>query len=408
MVTPPKSGHVAARLRFAADLRDHSSPRASKRAVMRYTLTTLEDDFDRLRQHLFSGRVVERAGYLLCRLSRTATETRLLTREFFPVADSDIKRATAGEMLIDRRSYVDAMQRADRDRSGLIFVHSHPLGPVGHSIQDERELPKLFDACRVRIRHDVLHGSMVFSEEDVFEARVWLPDGTSRPISVIRSIGNRFSFFFPEEPPQQSAATFDRQVRAFGDEAQLTLSRLHVGIVGYGGTGSSVGEQLLRLGVGTLTVCDGDSVTKTNLTRVYSSECCDDGTPKVNVAERLSSRLGFGSAVHAIAAEVDAALNPELAESRRRDGYAPELTVPDPAVIFFTTAIASAAVAEFFARLTGYAGVERPDEILHRFSSTRISTVSRTPGPECFCGNRRYWGVGDVTPLLDLTWRDDS
>lgn len=457
---------------------------------MRYTLSILEDDFERLRQHLFAGHVVERAGYLLCRLSSTARETRLLVREFFPVADLHVKRATAGEMLIDRRSYVEAMQRADRDQSGLVFVHSHPLGPSGHSSRDDLELPKLFEACRVRIRHDVLHASFVFSDEDSFDARAWLPDGTFAPIDLVRVIGSRFRFFFRDLSEQQVSLTFDRQIRAFGEETQRILSRLHIGIVGYGGTGSSVAEQLLRLGIREVTVCDRDKVTNTNLTRIYGSEGDDEERPKIHIASRLAARIGFGAIVReielpvtfesaaaelrdcdvifcctddqwgrsilaklasyylvpvidmgvkipsvdgaignvtgrvsvmkpgsacvfcsgrvtpaGIAAEVDFVLDPIIADARRNEGYAPELGEPDPSVIFLTTAIAASAVTEFFARLTGFAGVDRPDEILHRFTTTRVSTVSRVAAADCFCGDRRFWAKGDVSPMLDLTWR---
>src|SRR3989442_2474424 len=44
---------------------------------------------------------------------------------------------------------------------------------------------------------------------------------------------------------------FERQVLAFGAESQALLQQLHVGVVGVGGTGSAVVEQLARLGVGT-------------------------------------------------------------------------------------------------------------------------------------------------------------
>jgi hypothetical protein len=86
---------------------------------------------------------------------------------------------------------------------------------------------------------------------------------------------------------------FDRQIRAFGNSGQLLLTQLRVGVVGAGGTGSAVCEQLARLGVGEIVVIDDDIITASNLTRIYGSTRDDIGKYKVDVvaayAERISS-----------------------------------------------------------------------------------------------------------------------
>lgn len=53
-----------------------------------------------------------------------------------------------------------------------------------------------------------------------------------------------------------------------GRFVQQTLGALRVGIVGCGGTGSAVAEQLVRLGVPHLTLIDADTLTESNVTRV--------------------------------------------------------------------------------------------------------------------------------------------
>jgi shikimate 5-dehydrogenase len=63
-------------------------------------------------------------------------------------------------------------------------------------------------------------------------------------------------------------------------------------IVGCGGTGSAVAEQLLRLGVRNLKLVDPDELSCSNVTRVYGSRLLDVGRPKVDVlAEHLEARL---------------------------------------------------------------------------------------------------------------------
>jgi molybdopterin/thiamine biosynthesis adenylyltransferase len=76
---------------------------------------------------------------------------------------------------------------------------------------------------------------------------------------------------------------FERQVAAFGSAVQETLGCLNVAVVGCGGTGSAVAEQLVRLGVRSLTLIDADTLTESNVTRVYGSTPADVGKLKVEI-----------------------------------------------------------------------------------------------------------------------------
>jgi molybdopterin/thiamine biosynthesis adenylyltransferase len=76
---------------------------------------------------------------------------------------------------------------------------------------------------------------------------------------------------------------FDRNIRAFGGDVQQVLQDLTIGIVGCGGTGSIIAEQLVRLGVRRFILVDHDELSITNLTRVYGSYAEDVGRPKVEV-----------------------------------------------------------------------------------------------------------------------------
>ncbi len=52
-----------------------------------------------------------------------------------------------------------------------------------------------------------------------------------------------------------------------GDEGVRTLQATHVAVFGLGGVGSFVAEALARVGIGTLSLFDGDDVCHTNLNR---------------------------------------------------------------------------------------------------------------------------------------------
>jgi molybdopterin/thiamine biosynthesis adenylyltransferase len=459
---------------------------------MRYSITFPETYFRQLATTLFSDLEVERAAYLLCKTSKSRNETRLLVREILPVIPEDIVSASRAHMSIRSRSYMRAMKIADRTKHSFVFVHSHPLGTSSFSPQDDTQEAMLFRSAYTRISSRGPHGSIVFGSMDDVGGRVWLPDGSHRSVDKIRVIGSSFKFFSARHSITDHDA-FDRQVKAFGDGIQNILGQLRVGIVGAGGTGSAVAEQLIRLGVGHIAVFDNDVIDKSNVTRVYGSGRTDAGRKKVDNIRRTARRVGLGTKVTAInknitfrsaaallrecdvvfgctddewgrsilcrlaiyyyipvidmgvsissnegtirsvqgrvttlfpgascllcrgrigtriAAEVATATNPAYAENLRREGYIPELETAAPAVVPFTTAIASSAVIELIQRLTAFMGTDREStEVLHLFDQTRIRTNRTPPNPSCFCDSPEKAGRGDCQPLLDVTWRKEA
>jgi molybdopterin/thiamine biosynthesis adenylyltransferase/proteasome lid subunit RPN8/RPN11 len=266
---------------------------------MRYSVTFLEKDYRALEAHLAAS-TDEQAAFLICRISQTDNETRLLVRTFVPVTGDDIVEQSAVRMKIAPRAYIRAMKRANDEKSCLIFVHSHPNGYPDHSSQDDIEEAKLFKTAYTRIRTQGVHGSLVFTSQGFSGARVWLPEGITADIDRIRIIGRRVRFWFPKAGTVEVPSFFDRQVRAFGPEIQRLLSRLRVGIVGVGGTGSCVLEQLIRLGVGTIMISDGETFESSNVNRVYGSRLIDDKLAKIKIAQRLAADIGLGTKIELI------------------------------------------------------------------------------------------------------------
>jgi len=462
-------------------------------------MTLPEDHWDRLRELLLDKNGHERAAYLLCGVARTSDETRLLVREVIPVEPEDIIESSPVHMKIRSRSYTRAMKRAHDLGTAFVFCHSHPKGPNHFSPQDDLEEPPLFRTAYLRIRHNGPHASLILAQGSRLVGRGWLGDGAAIPLNTIRIIGSRFLLFRNEMSGQTTGGelinltNFDRQIRAFGEDVQRILGMLRVGVVGVGGTGSSVAAQLIRLGVGALVISDGQSFDATNVNRVYGSSVGDDDVLKVAIAERLASRVGLGTRITSlprpvtyrsvfeqlracdvvfgctddewgrslltrlaiwyyipvfdlgvridsidgtirsiqgrvttllpgraclfcrrritperVRAESMEVLLPEEAARLRKEGYAPELDDPAPAVIPFTTSIAATAVSEFLHRLTGFLGDERmSSEVLHLIDLTRVRTNDRRGTPDCFCGDPNRWGQGDSSPFLGVTWRPE-
>jgi hypothetical protein len=81
---------------------------------------------------------------------------------------------------------------------------------------------------------------------------------------------------------------------------QTKLSRMTIGVIGAGGTGSAVIEQLVRLGVGHLIVADGQPLEKSNVSRVYGSGVSQIGSAKVSLMEELGKLVGLGTRIEVI------------------------------------------------------------------------------------------------------------
>jgi len=196
---------------------------------MRYTLSFLDGNYNELLGHL-SASPHEQAAYLLCGLSVSDLETRLLTRCVIPVDTNDILEQSPTHMSIRSQSFLRAMKKANAAESCFVFVHSHPAHCLKHSTQDDREERKLFETAYNRIHAaNLVHASLVISDPQKPVGRVWLDGGRTETIDAVRNLGRRSKFYFASGLNHNIDTTFhDRQVRAFGVELQPLLKRLTI------------------------------------------------------------------------------------------------------------------------------------------------------------------------------------
>lgn len=96
-----------------------------------------------------------------------------------------------------------------------------------------------------------------------------------------------------------------RLVPDFGSDGQRRLAGAHVLVVGVGGLGCPVVQQLAAAGVGTLTLIDDDTVSVNNLHRQILFGAEDVGARKVDVAARRARALQPGIAVRRLPHPLD-------------------------------------------------------------------------------------------------------
>jgi proteasome lid subunit RPN8/RPN11 len=198
-------------------------------------------------------------------------------------------------LLITSDGYVPALAEAEASGSVALWLHTHPgegasPRPSRHDKKVDSQLAGLF---RLRSGSEY-YGSVVVSAADgQLRFTGHLDTETrARKISRLWSVGDRFRLVFHDDHcPDVPDHVFDRNVRAFGGPVQAALGQLTVAVVGCGGTGSAVAEQLARLGVRHFILADPDKLSASNVTRVYGSTPDRIGDPKVDVVGDLIASI---------------------------------------------------------------------------------------------------------------------
>jgi molybdopterin-synthase adenylyltransferase len=240
----------------------------------------------------------EKCAILFTNAVETRERTNLLVHEYcFPDSEWYSVRGPLNAELTP--AYVAKITKyAARLGSGLVFVHSHPGDnpPAFSSIDDAGE--KRLSAF-LNKRHPGRHVALVISRGGM-RARML---GTSHEIPII-SLGAVRRVENPPSVGSLSTEKFDRQIRLLGTAAQQALSRLAIGIVGLGGLGSLVAQQLVHLGVTSFVLMDPDTLDTTNLNRVVGATPTDVGAPKVDIAQRYIAAMNPDASVVALTEDV--------------------------------------------------------------------------------------------------------
>jgi adenylyltransferase/sulfurtransferase len=92
-----------------------------------------------------------------------------------------------------------------------------------------------------------------------------------------------------------------------GPDAQERFAAAHALVVGVGGLGAPAAQFLVAAGVGTVTICDADTVDLTNLQRQILYATHDIGARKVDAAERRLAAINPEVRIERIASRVEPA-----------------------------------------------------------------------------------------------------
>lgn len=266
-------------------------------------------EYERLSQHLFPGDHDEHGALLLAGEHQHADGgSRLTVREVHLLDDEEFPPGKHGYRQLAASALARVGNRAADERLALVSAHSHPGSGdrTGLSHDDLASHERLFDHL-LDITAARVVGGIAFGEHSA-AGEIWTSDGHRAPIDQVRVVGSNIDLLYdkPSSSGPSAQERFDRQVRLFGESGQARLRALNVAVIGAGGGGSILVEQLAHLGAGTLTIVDPDVVKTHNLSRIMGATEADahQKTKKVQVATRNVGQIDPAIAVEAIDGDV--------------------------------------------------------------------------------------------------------
>jgi hypothetical protein len=259
-----------------------------------------------LQGHIYRPGQHEYVVFGLVSHSTRRGSTLLFLRHLIPLRESDyVPNAAHGAMW--RGSAMFPVMEAAMDRGlGIVIFHAHDhAGLPGLSRDDLQSADKLIPMFQKRVAARP-HGTVVVSRTHA-SGLVWLPGiRKPQPLAKIRWFGSAITDFDcrQQSPMIETSDEYARQSLLVGADGQAKLRAARVAVVGAGGGGSHVVQQLAYAGVGEIVVVDPDVYQNSNRHRLVAGLRADLGTPKVDIFYRLVRKIGLGGRVRRVRAAV--------------------------------------------------------------------------------------------------------
>ena len=228
-----------------------------------------------------------------------ATETWVM-QSVEPVDATAYAAQTSVSASLKTDVLVAVANRARAEGTSPVFLHTHPFArgiPHFSSIDDAGE-PEIA-AYLARRAPNAQPLALVLGPDGIAARRL----GQGAPVDIWE-VGDRLTLLSGTGAQVPALPRHDRQVRAFGHEGQTIIGQLKLLVIGAGGTGSAIVQQLAYLGAGHVTVIDPDTVEESNLNRLIGAIAADIGTPKVAVAKRQLLAVNPAMQVEAIVGDI--------------------------------------------------------------------------------------------------------
>ena len=188
-----------------------------------------------------------------------------------------------------------AVKMARDKEAGLAFMHSH-LSSGWQGMSDADVVAERDALAYPAGATGLPLVGMTIGTDGYWSTRVWDRDGVHMRrtwCDKTRVVGpGAYTMYFNDnlKPASSRRNSLRRTFDTWGQQAQDTISRCRIGIVGLGSVGCIVAEALARIGVSEVTLIDPDRVEEHNLDRLLYGSRQDIGKLKVELAARAMRR----------------------------------------------------------------------------------------------------------------------
>jgi len=250
---------------------------------------------------LFSKPNCEGFAFALARPCKRNRGLAYVVEHVMELRESDYEHRSAGGITTNQ-AFSNRINQiaADAANHGLVPVHlhSHPPGVENFSAYDDQHEGLLHQW--LQNQGQPLFISVVQAPDAQARARLWL-NQQIHPVTIRCGL----QLITPEATPTLPALS--RQ-NAFGSGLRSAAQHLQIGIVGVGGIGMLVAEQLARAGFCRFVLIDHDRIEPSNLNRLSGCTEQDLGRFKVKATktqiQRICRAVGTQPEVHAFVHDI--------------------------------------------------------------------------------------------------------
>src|ERR1017187_2777235 len=265
---------------------------------------------DLLRPHEFAW---ERVGFFSTLYSKTKSRTIVHCVAYHPVQDGHYIEDSSVGVRIGPLAITESMARSLNNSVGQIHIHWHGGSGLPHpSTTDSNELPPVQQSlCNANVNE--VHGWMILGNHDAWVS-VFLPGekapAVECPVTIVgfpTIVNHRDATGHLEKLASGLKKIFKRiksdgryhRQSFLGVKSESIIGKATVGIIGLGGGGSHIVQQLGHLGFKNFVLCDHDRISKSNLNRLVGGTLADVKAKrlKVSIAERGIKKLHGDAAV---------------------------------------------------------------------------------------------------------------
>lgn len=245
----------------------------------------------------------ERVGFFSTSLITAGEKFKIvLVTGYHSIPDDDYIDDPAVGAKINTKAILTAMQRIISTGKGCLHVHLHEHnGTPSPSSTDLASLPGLARSF-LNANSETACGYLILSNNDFF-CEMYTLNGQSVKIGQLTIVGYPLKINLSNgKSNYQPIETFSRQI-FLGQNSEWLLKNVRIGIVGLGGGGSHIAQQLGHIGIVHFSIFDEDSIEVSNLNRLIGAWFTDVlvKMKKIKIIKRLISKINPRSHIQAFA-----------------------------------------------------------------------------------------------------------